>query len=303
MEIHLFSLEYLPELQRLINQHISTVFPGWGVSATAIERHLQRNSHQPIIDPWVTERKTWAAFEQGRLVAAAHLLRYGTDDPVGEHYRGVCDIAWLLADSEHTTQAAALLHAGIEHAKTWGSTQLIAWDSHLPTPMIFGIPDVWSHLIQVFAQEGFEPMPSRREALYGGWIRDLPPPGTPPIHGLTLKRSVGRIWGTRFTAWLDGEEIAFCECSTDLSEGGEVPSLRGWGLLGELYTHDAYRSRGVGRWLIESMAAWMRMAGCDRIVLSCAEEDEQAGAGRFYQRLGWEIFTRLQDGWHLKTRP
>jgi GNAT superfamily N-acetyltransferase len=117
---------------------------------------------------------------------------------------------------------------------------------------------------------------------------------------MTLKRTVGTFWGTRFGVWLNGEEIAFCECSTVLSEGGDLPSLNGWALLGEIFTQEAYRSQGVGRWLVESAAAWLRMGGCDRIVLSCAEDDEQAGAGRFYERLSWQVFTRLHDGWHLK---
>lgn len=300
MEILPYSPLYLPDLQQLINQHISTVLPGWALPVAYIEPFLQRNPHQPIIDPWVAERKTLIALDEGRFVATAHLLRYGTDHPVGEHYRGACDIAWLLADRDHVPQAAKLLNACREQAKAWNATSLTAWDSHLPTPMIYGLPEVWEHLIQLFTEAGFEPLPSRREALYGGWLHHLPLPAAPPISGMTLRRTVGTFWGVRFGVWLDGEEIAFCECGTALSEGGDLPSMNRWALLGEIFTQEAYRSRGVGRWLVESVTGWLRMAGCDRIVLSCAHDDEQAGAGRFYQHLGWDVFTRLQDGWHLK---
>ncbi|MGH3147117.1 MAG: hypothetical protein ACRDTR_15075 [Rubrobacter sp.] len=33
-------------------------------------------------------------------------------------------------------------------------------------------------------------------------------------------------------------------------------------------------------------------AGCDRIVFNVAAPDEAAGAGRFYRRLGWDLFVR-----------
>ncbi len=38
--------------------------------------------------------------------------------------------------------------------------------------------------------------------------------------------------------------------------------------------------------------AWLRLAGCDRIVFNVAAPDEAAGAGRFYRRFGWDVFVR-----------
>jgi GNAT superfamily N-acetyltransferase len=86
--------------------------------------------------------------------------------------------------------------------------------------------------------------------------------------------------------------------SAVLTEGGAVPALRGWAELSAMFVQEMWRGRGIGTWLVQHAVAWLRVAGCDRIVLSCAAEDEAAGAGRFYRRFGWEVFTRLQDGWH-----
>ena len=79
-----------------------------------------------------------------------------------------------------------------------------------------------------------------------------------------------------------------------------VPSLRGWAELGEIYIEEGWRGRGIGTWLLQHAIEWLRMAGCDRIVLCCAADDEAAGAGRFYRRFGWDVFTRVEDGWRLK---
>lgn len=292
--------DHLPELRSLVNHHLNAVMPGWSLPTVYIEQHLTRNPRQPIIDPWVTERQTLVVVEKQRVVAATHLLRYGMDEAVGEHYWGAGDVAWLLAWNEHRAEATALLHAVQQQMERWNAARIFAWDSHLPTPIVTGIPDVWPHLHQVFRQAGFEPMPERSEALYGGWLRQIPLPVAPPVDGMAIQRTARRMWGVGFTVWLGDQEIGHCECVADLTEGGAVPSFRGWAELGELFIQEGWRGRGVGRWLVQHVVEWLRLAGCDRIVLSCAQDDEAAGAGRFYRRLGWDVFSRLQDGWYFK---
>jgi hypothetical protein len=39
------------------------------------------------------------------------------------------------------------------------------------------------------------------------------------------------------------------------------------------------------------------LAGCNRIVDSVAEDDEAAGAGRFYRRFGWNVLVREIRSW------
>lgn len=302
MLIESYRSDHLPGVQSLINHHIGAVYPGWALPAAYIEQHLQRNPHQPVIDSWVAERKTLVAVKRQRVVAAAHLLHYDTDEDVGKDYRGAGDIAWLLAWEENMDEAAALLDAAHEQMAAWHATHIYAWDSHIPVSLVIGIPDVWTHLITLFSKAGYQPIPGRDEALYGGWLRDTEVPPSPPIEGLTLKRRIGHVWGVLFTACLEEKEVGFCEVVADLSEGGAVPSLSGWAELGNLYIEEGWRGRGIGTWLLQHAIDWLRMAGCDRIVLSCAADDEAAGAGRLYRRFGWDVFSRLQDGWELKQR-
>ena len=47
---------------------------------------------------------------------------------------------------------------------------------------------------------------------------------------------------------------------------------------------------------------WLRMAGCDRVVVPVGGDDEQAGAGRFYQRFGWNMISRQSNGWEQKRK-
>ncbi len=299
MPIEAYRSEHLPELQMLINQHVSAVVPGWALPAAYIEQHLTRHPQQITIDPWVAERKTLVVTQRGQARAVAHLLRYADDDGVGSDYRGAGDIAWLFATPEHQDAASALLDAALALMQAWDAPRVFAWDSGLPIP-VGGVPDVWAHLAEVFTRSGFTPNPERNEALYGGWLNSIPLPGDAPLDDLVIRRSVGNIWGTRFTAWHGAEVVGWCECVGDLSEGGALPALRGWGELAELYVEEAWRDRGLGAWLVRHAVEWLRLAGCTRVLLTVAADDESAGAGRFYRRFGWDVFTRMQDGWALK---
>lgn len=69
------------QLTDLVNAHASAVVPGMGTSVAALLSSLERNSAEPITDPWVAERLTLVAEQQHRVVAAAHLLRYADQEP------------------------------------------------------------------------------------------------------------------------------------------------------------------------------------------------------------------------------
>ena len=55
--------------------------------------------------------------------------------------------------------------------------------------------------------------------------------------------------------------------------------------------------KGVGTWLVKHAVEWLRLGHCDRVVMSVAQEDEDAGAGRFYRRFGWDVLIRQKKGW------
>ncbi len=61
------------------------------------------------------------------------------------------------------------------------------------------------------------------------------------------------------------------------------------------------RNKGIGFWLVSHAVAWLRLAGCDRVVMSVAREDERAGAGRFYERFGWRPLARQRHWWRKGT--
>jgi hypothetical protein len=84
------------QLAALVNAHLAAVTPGASISVQALLSHLERQPAEFIVDPWVTERVTLVAEQRHRIVAAAHLLRYGADEPVGSFYRDTAEIRWLV---------------------------------------------------------------------------------------------------------------------------------------------------------------------------------------------------------------
>jgi GNAT superfamily N-acetyltransferase len=289
--------EHLFAVQNIINRHVEAVVPGWTISPHVILQSMQRNHHQPIIDPWVIERKTLCAVHNGRLLAAAHLLRYGDGESVGEWYKNGGDVAWFVAWPDEPEAGAALLATAREQMITWGVKSVAAWDSSLPGAHVSGLPECWSHIRALLVDTGFERIHPRHEAIFGGWLTTIAPPDASPIPGVELRRRMQTPYGVSFTAFLDDKAIGWCQVIADLTHGGEIPTLRGWAELSEMYVQEAWRNRDIGSWLVKHAVEWLRLAGCDRIALSVDSEDEARGAGRFYERFGWKPLSRLEIGW------
>jgi GNAT superfamily N-acetyltransferase len=288
---------HLHLVQEILNQHLEAVVPGWGLSANAILRAGNTDLHQSVIGPWVIDRKTLCAVEQGRLVAVAHLLRYGSGEAVGEWYQNVGDVGWFVAWPDERDGAAALLTAAREQMVQWGVKSVFAWDSTLPLPLLGGVPDCWPHIREMLAQAGFEPMHRRQEALFGGWLSQVVEHNQSPVPGVTLNRTMLSPFGVAFAAYQGSTLIGGCEVKADLTDGGDIPLLRGWAELSEMHVDEHWRNQGIGSWLVAHAVEWLRMAGCDRIALSVMAEDEVRGAGRFYERFGWRALSRLDVGW------
>src|SRR5688500_14766336 len=120
ISIEQYRPEHLPQLQALINTHMSTLVPGWALPEAFIAGRLQRNPGEYVVDSWVTTRLTLCAIERQRVVAAAHLLRYGSGVEVGADYHHVGEIAWFIAWPEAAKAAAAVLAAAREQFARWG---------------------------------------------------------------------------------------------------------------------------------------------------------------------------------------
>lgn len=291
--------EHLPQLRALINCHLNAAVPGWSLPEAFIASRLRREPEEYVVDPWVTGRATLCAVERDRVVAAAHLLRYGDHAKVSQGHRAVGEITWLVAWPSHEQAGAEVLAAA--------QAQLAAWEvrerwavAGLLVPVLSGVPDAWPHIAAVLAKAGFRPTPERAEAIYGGELATVPAPTTPPIAGLRLRRVVGDST-VRFAAVLGDRELGVCEFDLDLTLGGARPALEGWAELANLQVEADRRGRGIGTWLVRHAVAWLRLGRCERIVLTTAIDDEAAGSGRFYRRLGWGLLTRLDRAWATRA--
>jgi GNAT superfamily N-acetyltransferase len=288
--------EHLFSLQDIISRHVETAIPGWALPAQAILQNIKRNFHEAIIDPWVIERKTLCVMDNGRLLAAAHLLRYGDGEAVGEWYKNKGDVAWFVAWPNEPEGGASLLAAAREQMVAWGVKTVTAWDSSLGLPLLGDVPDCWPHIRKLLVEAGFERLHPREEAIFGGWLTHIPPPGDVPVPGVTMRRVMTQQ-GVAFTAYLDDQAIGWCQVVADLTDGGENPNLRGWAELSEMQVDETWQNRGLGAWLVRHAVEWLRLAGCDRIALAVASDNEARGAGRFYERFGWRPFCRREIGW------
>jgi GNAT superfamily N-acetyltransferase len=163
-------------------------------------------------------------------------------------------------------------------------------------PTVSGIPDTWPHIAAIVRAAGYAPEPEREEILYAGRIDHLEPPPAPPIEGLVLARRMCDF-APRFAAELAGETVGLFDVGSDVTGGGALPALAGWADPWNLWVEERYRSQGVGSWLVRSAVPYLRLAGCDRMLVTVAVDGERAGAGRFYERLGLVRLARLARAW------
>ncbi len=291
--------ERLTGLQALINAHLEMAIPGWALPAEFIAERLTRHPEQHILDPWVIERRTLFSVEAEKVLAAVHLLRYGDGDEVAPDYRDVGDIAWLLFAPGTEEAGRELLAVARQQMQQWGVRVTYAWDAGLPIPLCSGIPDAWLHIRDLFADSGFT-AGGGAEYIFGGELDAIPTPAAAPVDGVCMQSVVS---GTETTFILrhNDEYIGRCECVADLTQDGRLPAFAGWGKLEALEVAAPWRNRGLGRWLVQHAVAWLRDMDCARIVFSVVPDDDARGAGRFYQRLGWDRWLVLEKGWRDKA--
>ena len=293
-----YAAEHLDALRDLVNLHLGAAVPGWWIPSRHIAAALERDRRQYVVDPWVAERATFVVGTPHRLRAAAHVLLYRDAEDVAPSSRGAGSIAWVVGRPDAPDALDAALAAADGQLAGWGVTRRYGWGTGLPVPVLVGVVDTWPHISRALTAAGYEPG-AVDEAVYGGRLAGIPLPGAPPLPGLVARRIAGD-WCALFLAELDGAAIGRCEVSADLTGAGERPALRGWAELEELHVEDTWRGRGVGTWLLRHGVEWLRLAGCDRIVLSVGADDEARGAGRFYRQFGWEPFVRETRSWRKR---
>ena len=309
IEVRPFHRRDRQQLTDLVNAHAQAVVPGLGVSVSALLSELERQPGEFIGDPWVRERATLVAGQNGRVSAAAHLLRYYADERAGKAYRGAGEIRWLVfwptapAGNPYwpdATQAAeTLIAACLRQFDEWGVSSQGA-EGELPVPGVYGVPEQWPHIRALYERAGFAHT-GHTEVVYLAQVEDLPHPAGPPITGLSVCRSVG-ISGTRLSAVLGERVIGYIEVEV-LEEGERLSRHSGWADVGNLHVAGQHRRHGVATWLLGQAAGWLRLAQAERL-LTYAWLEGQDPTGQDYTAYraflgvsGFLQLTRTTRGW------
>jgi GNAT superfamily N-acetyltransferase len=298
VEIRPFRRGDRDQLTELVNAHVHAVVPGLSVSVNTVMSQLEREPGEFIVDPWVEERVTLVAEQRERVVAAAHLARYGVGEEVGESYRGAGEIRWLLYWPEatywpdSTDAASALIVACQAQLRRWGVSRWYA-DGALPAPGIYGVPEQWPHVRMIFERAGFV-HDGHTEVVLLATVDDLPRLFAPPVPELVVRRTVG-VNGTRLSAHRDGETLGYIEVDTNLDNAGRAARLGGWADIGNLHIDETYSRHGIAGWLVAQTADWLRLAHIDRLLGYAWAEDEDCLA--LLRGLGFRELTHTARGW------
>ncbi len=284
------------QLTALVNAHVAAVVPGVSLSVTAVMSHLERDPGEYVVDPWVDERVTLVAEQRQRIVAAAHLLRYASDERVGESYRDTGEIRWLLCwppmpgwpDSGEAGDLLATACLG--QLDRWKVRRRYA-DGTLPVPAVYGVPEQWPHVRDIYERAGFR-HEGRSEVVLVALVADLPR-RPPPLPGLMVRRTLG-VNGTRIWALIEDEVVGFVEVATNLGEANRAAGISAWADIGNLQVGEPYRRVGIGTWLMGEAADWLRLAGVERLLDYADAEEHEAVA--FLRSNGFYELTRTIRG-------
>jgi hypothetical protein len=153
------------QVTALINAHVAAVMPKVSVSVNTVLSQLERDPGEFIVDPWITERRTLVAVQRSRVVAAAHLVRYGDEARSrcsAESYRGAAEIRWLLSSAASAVLAGfaaageALVSACVGLLAD-GRPTAVYGSGDLPAPGVYGVPEQWPPVRDIYLGAGFLP--------------------------------------------------------------------------------------------------------------------------------------------------
>jgi len=289
------------QLLSLVNHHVATVLPGGSIPVSTLLAQLERDSGEYVIDPWVVDRHTIVGIERDRVVAAAHLKRYGSDATVMPDYVDAGSVDWVLCWPDHLDAGRAVLGAAVAHLARW-KTRIWYADGSLPCLGVYGISDSWPHVQGLVTEAGFDDAGGHVEIVFAGDLGDVPAPGAAPLAGLTIRRVLGTL-GTTFEAVLSGETVGMFEVEDDYTRGGSIMRLDGWADIGNHRVREDQRGQGIGSWLFASGCAWLRLGGSHRLLAYTIENDTLAAVERYVGRHGLARINRARRGWRRDPEP
>jgi GNAT superfamily N-acetyltransferase len=302
IEVRPFNRGDREQLTALVNAHVAAVVPGVSVSVNRVLSQLEREPGEFIVDPWVGERVTLVAVQRGRLVAAAHLLRYAAGDEVGESYRNAGEVKWFLYWPEapywpgSTEAGETLLSACVRQLDRWGASRQHA-DGSLPAPGIYGVPEQWPHVRAAYERAGFV-HDGRTEIVFAAEVALLPRTSDTATEELVVRRTVG-INGTRLSAMRGDVGVGYVEVEI-LGDSGSLSRHGGWADIGNLDVVAEHRRNGIATWLIAQAADWLHLARIERVLAYAWPEQEDCTA--FLGAVGFRELTRTSRGW-VRTPP
>ncbi|MGP3970596.1 N-acetyltransferase [Streptomyces sp. 6N223] len=285
------------QLTALVNAHIAAAVPGLSVSVNAVLSRLDREPDEPLVDPWVAERVTLVAEQRARVVAAAHVRRYGAGPEVARAYRNAGEIQWLLywpmasaGDADAAPAAQGLMAACLALFDRWGVAARWA-DAELPAPAAYGVTEQWPHIAALFQESGFRQEGNTEQVLIAD-VAELPRPAADAC-GLEIRRVLG-VNGTRFTALTSkGAEAGYIEIDTTIHDTGRFTPHAGWADIGNL---EADPFEPVATALLAHAADWLRLARVDRLLAYAIPEDD-ADELALLPTLGFRHLTTIRRGW------
>lgn len=296
-QVRMFRRVDREQLTMLVNAHVQAVVPGVSVSVNVVLSQLEREPGEFVVDPWVAERVTLVAEQRQRVVAAAHVLRYGSGPEVGESYRGGGEIKWLVCwpDAPYWPDAAAAGDAVAAAAVaflTRSGVRTVGADGALPAPGVYGLPEQWPHVHAILERAGFT-RGRRTEIVFLADI-DALPRSAAPITGLTVERTLGAN-GTRFAARLGGDVVGYIEVENRIGDAGRLVRQDGWADIGNLWVDETHRRRGIASWLLGEAADWLRLGHADRLLDYSAPDHAEYLA--FLRHSGFRELTTTTRDW------
>lgn len=294
-DVRTFNRSDRDQLLSLVNHHIAACRPGGSIPAATLLSQLEKDSSEYITEPWVIARHTIVALENDRLVAAAHLKRYGDDSRVSPSYANAAAIDWFVFWPDQPEAGRAVLQASIEHLRGWNPRILYA-DGGAFALATYGVPDAWPHVAQALMDAGFTDKGGQVEMILAGHLADVPPPGDLPIPDLAIRRVVGPL-GVAFEAVLDDVVVGVFETEDGYTRGGSVMTLAGWADESNHWVREDLRGRGIGTWLFRHGCDWLRLGGSTRLLAYATEDEGFSRTEAYYASHGLRTIGRTRRGW------